>query len=146
MVIEKGLTPDRTSITLERSLFDNSTRRVERKPDPPFSGRIVVDLESTDLLHQANEPPAASGPATVPGMPAPSSASVPDTVPFTPVPLKTEPGVFPSLSAAPAGAPIDLDTPSTRPTQAKRRRLHGDNSESEDDDGLPGVGEAPEDE
>ena len=93
MVIEKGLTPDRTSITLERSLFDNSTRRVERKPDLPFSGRIVVDLESTDLLHQANKPPAASGPATVPGMPAPSSASVPDTVPFTPVPIKTEPSV-----------------------------------------------------
>ncbi|CAE7162509.1 unnamed protein product [Symbiodinium necroappetens] len=43
---------------------------------------------------------------------------------------------------ASGSAPIDLDTPSPRPAQAKRRRVHCDGSASEDDDGLPRVGEA----
>ena len=135
LVLEKGRTPERTTVIIEQGLFDKTKRRVERKPDLPFSGRVVVDLESTDLVAPAD---GTEHPASRPTKPAPA--------PWTPVPVKKEPGVFASLSTASGSATIDLDTPSPRPAQAKRRRVHGDGPASEDGDGLPRVGEAPEDE
>ncbi|CAE7179837.1 unnamed protein product [Symbiodinium microadriaticum] len=135
MVLEKGRAPERTTVTFEKCLFDKTKRRVERKPDVPFSGRVVVDLESTDLV----------APASRTEHPAAPRATKPATAPWTPVPVKKEPGVFASLPMASGSAPIDLNTPSPRPAQAKRRRVHCDGSASEDDDGLPRVGEAPED-
>ena len=135
LVLEKGRTPERTTVIIEQGLFDKTKRRVERKPDLPFSGRVVVDLESTDLVAPAD---GTEHPASRPTKPAPA--------PWTPVPVKKEPGVFASLSTASGSATIDLDTPSPRPAQAKRRRVHGDGSASEDGDGLPRVGEDPEDE
>ena len=166
MVLEKGMVPERTTVCKTTLPFSGVHKRVETKPDLPFSGRVVVDIAPEDvepqLLAPAQEPSQASGvshsyvmPALSAGVvapvpevpeapPAPEATlpAVPGIAPCTPVPVKIEPGTFSSLRSGSNEVVIDLDSATPSPEKPKRRRLHGKQPADEDGADFPQVGQA----
>ena len=152
MVLEKGMEPERTTVCKTNLPFSGGRKRIETKPDLPFSGRVVVDIGPDDLASQLPQEPSESSGAHADVMPALTAGvvapvpEVPDTAPWTPVPVKTEPGIFSSLPRGSSDIIIDLDAASPSPVQPKRRRIHGKRAADEDGTDFPEVGHADDEE